>query len=179
MRTTTRAVLAGVCSATALAIPAAAPATAAPYTPDALLQISLFNPILGGTITITVLNFETGELIDITLSGVDLPLGTLTANSDGTATGVIKLPKSALCEQTLTATGRNSGSVATSSLLIGGLNLCGERTATERTLQPTMLATPTTGSGNSSPAVATAAAAGLAVVAGAGFLARRRKSYHY
>ncbi|GAA0621892.1 hypothetical protein GCM10009547_25840 [Sporichthya brevicatena] len=179
MRTTTRAVLAGVCSATALAIPAAAPATAAPYTPDPLLQINLFNPILGGSITVTVLNFATGELIDITLNGMDLPLGTLQAKSDGTATGVVMLPKNVLCEQTLTATGRESGSVATSSMLIGGLNLCGAQTATERTLEPTLLAAPSTGSGTSSPAVATAAAAGLAVVAGAGFLARRRKSYRY
>lgn len=98
-----RITLAGACAAAVLGLSCPAPTAAAPYTDDALLTISVTTPLIGGTLTITVLNFETGELVDIEFTGFGSPLTTLRADENGTVTAPITLPAGLLGGQTLTA----------------------------------------------------------------------------
>jgi hypothetical protein len=123
MRTTrsSRVLIAGTCSLGALAFTATTPASAAPYTPDALLTLSIATPLLGGTLVITLVNFKTGELIDIVFTHSPSVLTTVRADKDGRATIPITLPRSVQGNQTLTATGRQSGKTAQSNLFVGSL----------------------------------------------------------
>jgi hypothetical protein len=134
MPTTDRArvLLAGTCAAAALALTAPAPAAAmpAPYVPRALLTISTTNPLTGGTLTITILNFDTGELIDIRFTDSSELLTTVRADKNGAFSIPITLPADLLCEQTLTATGRESHKVAQTKLLIGSVGACTRSEAT-------------------------------------------------
>lgn len=119
-----RAALTGAATLFAFTLAGVTPATAAPYTNDAVLTVSTTNPAIGGTLTITLINFGSGELIDIDLHSTVVRLTTVQADTNGAASAVVTLPANFTCEHFITATGRSTGEVARTDLLIGPPSAC-------------------------------------------------------
>ncbi len=126
MRTYTRsrAALVGASAIAAIVLTGPLPAAAAPYTVDAVVTVSTTNPAIGATITIQLVNFGPNELIDVHLHSTPVLLATVQADANGSATAVVTLPSNYMCEHTIVATGRTTGEVASTTLLIGPPSAC-------------------------------------------------------
>ena len=99
-------------------------AFAAPYTDDATLAVSTTNPAVGGTVVVTLANYDAGESIVVRVDGTTL--ATFTANGSGGASGPVTLPAGLKCTHTLTGTGQTSHESASSTILIGPSADCAE-----------------------------------------------------
>lgn len=166
----TRAIVGGISTAAAIALTSTAPAAAAPYTPNALVSITI-----AGTLTINILNFDTGELIEIYTTGNDdSPLTSFRANGNGAGSVPVVLPQGLTGRQSLIAVGTESGKTARTDLPVAALR--SPATPANRDLDwgSASYTTATPAAGSHTSDVALASMAGLAVIGGAGLLHRRR-----
>jgi LPXTG-motif cell wall-anchored protein len=120
-----RTALGASCALAALTLSVPASVVAAPYVDDALLQVSTTNPVTGQTLTITLVNFDSGELVDIDLHSVVVRLATVQVDNAGGRVTTVTMPPNAICQHYLTATGRSSGEVARTDIFIGSPDDCG------------------------------------------------------
>lgn len=92
---------------------------AAPYTTSPTVSVSTSNPAVGGTLTITGIDFGANEQVRNELLSDPVTLNVVTADANGAYTTTVTLPAGFRCAHTIRGTGVTTARTASTAITIG------------------------------------------------------------
>ncbi len=117
-----RVTFAAACGLTALVLAMPISAAAAPYTADAVVEVSTTNPAVGGQLLLTVHGFTPGETVVFELQFTVYNLGSAVVDANGDASVIAQLPPGVACQHVITAT--SPSHFASTDIVIGPPQAC-------------------------------------------------------